>query len=121
MHIFQYKTRSFFFIRTWIILSETNQNLFFSAFAVRARHELIQGAIGAYPEENYAYWLVTTLLWALPLTIFLAALVDLALVLIFMNKAHPWIGILTVEEANEEAKEEEGSMLEENNEDEISP
>ena len=40
--------------------------------------------------------------------------------LIFMNKAHPWIGILTVEEANEEAKEEEGSMLEENNEDEIS-
>ena len=26
--------------------------------------------------------------------------------LIFMNKAHPWIGILTVEEANEEAKEE---------------
>ena len=46
---------------------------------------------------------------------------DLALVLIFMNKAHPWIGILTVEEANEEAKEEEGSQVEENNEDEISP
>ena len=50
---------------------------------------------------------------------------DLALVLIFMNKAHPWIGILTaeeandtVEEANEEAKEEEGSLLEENNEEE---
>ena len=72
-----------------------------------ARHELLQGAIGTFPEEDYAYWLVTTLMWALPLTTLLASVVDVGLIFTYMKKAHPWKGLLTDEEAEEAKKEKE--------------
>merc|ERR1711974_161142 len=69
--------------------------LLITGFSVKARHVLIIGALGnPFPEEDHAYWLVTTLMWALPLTIFLAAIVDIGFVYIYMKKAHPWSGIL---------------------------
>ena len=74
---------------------------------MRARHELLQGAIGTFPEEDYAYWLVTTLMWALPLTTLLASVVDVGLIFIYMKKAHPWKGLLTDEEAEEAKKEKQ--------------
>ena len=74
------------------------------AFSVRARHQLLQGAVGTYPEEDYAFWLVTTLSWVLPLTIFIASLVDMCFAIFYMKKAHPWKGILTDEEEKERKK-----------------
>ena len=48
--------------------------------------------------------MVTTLSWVLPLTIFIASLVDMCFAIIYMKKAHPWQGILTVEEEKERKK-----------------
>ena len=73
---------------------------------MRARHELLQNTIGTYPEEDYSYWLVKTLAWALPLTVWIAGILDLGFVFIYMMKAHPWIRLLT-DEKEEEATEEE--------------
>ena len=66
-----------------------------------ARHQLIEGAIGTFPEEDEAYWRVTTLMWALPLTVTLAALFDLFCVIVYMKHGHPWKGILRREEETE--------------------
>ena len=71
---------------------------------MRARHELLLGAIGTFPEEDDAYWLVTTFSWALPLTIFIAALVDVGFVFVYMYKAHPWIDIFIDKEEKEREK-----------------
>ena len=68
------------------------------------RHELVKGAIGAFPEEEYAYLLVKNLCWILPLVIFLGAILDSILVAIYMNFAHPWLGILKSEETKEETE-----------------
>ena len=62
---------------------------------VIARHQLLQGAIGTFPEEDEAYWRVTTLMWALPLTVTLAALFDFFCVIVYMKYGHPWKGILS--------------------------
>ena len=64
------------------------------AYNVNMRHTLVKGAIGAFPEEEYAYWLVNTLSWSLPLMIILGAIVDVLLVYIYMRFAHPWKDIL---------------------------
>ena len=61
---------------------------------MNARHTLVKGAIGVFPEEEYAYWLVNTLSWSLPLMIVLGAIVDVLLVYIYMRIAHPWKDIL---------------------------
>ena len=68
------------------------------------RHELVKGAIGAFPEEEYAYLLVKNLSRILPLVIFLGAILDSILVAIYMNFAHPWLGILKSEETKEETE-----------------
>ena len=60
-----------------------------------ARHQLIEGAIGTFPDEDEAYWRVTTLMWALPLTVTLAALFDFFCVIVYMKYGHPWKGILS--------------------------
>ena len=65
-----------------------------AAYNVNVRHVLIKGAIGVFPEEEYAYWLVNKLSWILPLTIVCAAIVDVFLVSIYMRFAHPWKDIL---------------------------
>ena len=68
------------------------------------RHELLQGAIGTFPEEDDAYWLVTTFSWVLPLTIFITALIDVGFVFTYMKKAHPWKDILIDREKKEREK-----------------
>ena len=66
------------------------------------------GAIGVFPEEQKAYDLVMKLLWILPIVVLGGALVDAIFVAIYMNFAHPWIGILSSEQpkSNSEQKEE---------------
>ena len=58
------------------------------------RHELLQGSIGTYPEEDDAYTLVKSLLWALPLIILTATFADLGFNYYYMKKTHPWKDIL---------------------------
>ena len=82
---------------------------------MKARHELLEAAIGVFPEEDQAYLLVTTLSWILPLAIIIASVVDMLLVVIYMRFAHPWKGILFCEEeiGNEEEEEEEEFVVKE--------
>ena len=64
-----------------------------SGFKIRARHELIEPAIGVLPQEMEAYNLVTLLMWSLPLAITLLSLLDLGLIFLYQKKFHFWIGI----------------------------
>jgi hypothetical protein len=73
---------------------------------VKARYELLEAAIGVFPEEDQAYLLVTTLSWIFPLVIIVASVVDMLLVIIYMRFAHPWKGILFHEEVTENEQEE---------------
>ena len=66
----------------------------FSGYNIKVRHELLSGAIGTFEEENTAYLLVSWLLWVLPMTVTIAALMDAILVYGYMKWAHPWAGIL---------------------------
>ena len=76
----------------------------FLGINVIAQHQLLQGAIGTFPEEDEAYWRVTTLMWALPLTVILATLLDFFLIFVYMKYAHPWKGILSNKEEKEAKK-----------------
>ena len=71
-----------------------------SACNVNDRHTLVKGAIGDFPEEEYAYWLVNKISWILPLIIVLGAMVDILLVYIYMRFAHPWKDILFYNKQN---------------------
>ena len=62
--------------------------------SIRARHELLAGAIGTFQEEDDAYSMVTTLSWILPTAVILSAMLDALLVWIYMKLAHPWKDIL---------------------------
>jgi hypothetical protein len=73
---------------------------------VIARHQLLEGAIGVFKEEVYAYSMVTNLCWVLPLIVVVGALIDCLLVFIYMYKVHPWIGILSKEKSIEKEKAE---------------
>ena len=77
---------------------------------MKARHELLQVTIGTFPEEDYAYLVVTSFSWILPLTIFLAALLDIGFVFLYMKKGHPWKCLLTDEEAEKARKSEKKRM-----------
>ena len=74
---------------------------------MKARHELLEAAIGVFPEEDKAYLLVTTLSWIFPLVIIIASVVDMLLVIIYMRFAHPWKEILFHKEVIENEQEEE--------------
>ena len=65
-----------------------------SASRVKARHMLLQKAIGVFPEEEQAYEKISMLSWLLPLTAIIGSLMDTILVVIFMKLAHPWKDIL---------------------------
>ena len=65
---------------------------------------MLQGAIGTFPEEDDAYWVVTTLSWALPLILVISTILDSILVWVYMKHAHPWKGILVDEEKKEAKK-----------------
>jgi hypothetical protein len=69
----------------------------FAGYNVKVRHELLSGAIGTFKEENEAYSLASWLLWVLPMTVTIAALMDAILVYGYMKWAHPWAGILGTE------------------------
>ena len=66
---------------------------------------LVKRAIGVFPEEEYAYWLVNKLSWILPLMIVLGAIVDVLLVYVYMRFAHPWKDILFYKESKMEEDE----------------
>ena len=70
--------------------------LFFpqTASRVKARHLLLQKAIGVFPEEKQAYENILMFSWLLPLTAIIGCLMDTILVVIFMKLAHPWKDIL---------------------------
>ena len=77
----------------------------FLGFNIKARHELLLAATGVtFPQEDYSYWLATTLSWALPLAIFIGAFVDATLAYTYMRYAHPWKGIVIDEEAKKAKK-----------------
>ena len=62
-----------------------------------------------FPEEEHAYWLVNLLILVLPLTISIAAVVDMLLAVIYMKFAHPWKGLLAKVEKKEKSEEAEVS------------
>ena len=70
--------------------------------------------IGVFPEEEKAFTLVSLLMWLLPTTVVLGALLDFALFYLFSTKFHPWAGILseTGESSGESPKEEEDGVAE---------
>ena len=65
-----------------------------TATHVKARHKLLDGAIGVFPEEKKAYETISMLSWILPLIVIIGSLVDTMLVVVFMKLAHPWKDIL---------------------------
>ena len=87
------------------------QGLFFfsiiTAYNVNVRHMLVKGAIGVFPEEEYAYWMVNKLSWVLPLTIVSGAIIDAFLVYIYMRFAHPWKDILFYKDKKSKTEENE--------------
>ena len=78
----------------------------FLAYNVIERHQLLEGAIGVFKEEVNAYTMVTNLCWVLPLIVVVGALIDCLLVVVYMYKVHPWIGILSKEKPIEKEKAE---------------
>ena len=69
---------------------------FFSQTAsqVKARHKLLEGAIGTFQEEQQAYTKISKLSWILPLIAIIGSLADTILVIVYMRFAHPWKDIL---------------------------
>ena len=87
------------------------QGLFFlliiTAYNVNVRHMLVKGAIGVFPEEEYAYWMLNKLSWVLPLAIVSGAIIDAFLVYIYMRFAHPWKDILFYKDKKSKTAENE--------------
>ena len=72
-----------------------------TAANIKARHELLEGAIGVLPEEETAYKWVNQLSWILPIVVITGALLDMLLVYVYMKFAHPWKYILSFKAENE--------------------
>ena len=72
-----------------------------TAANIKARHELLEGAIGVLPEEEIAYKWVNQLSWILPIVVITGALLDMLLVYVYMKFAHPWKYILSFKAENE--------------------
>ena len=81
---------------------------------MNSRHTLVKGAIGVFPEEEYAYWMLNKLSWVLPLTIVSGAIIDAFLVYIYMRFAHPWKDILFYKDKT--SKEEENETVDQGRE-----
>ena len=83
-----------------------------TASHVKARHELLEKAIGVFPEEVQAYEKISMLSWVLPLIASIGYLVDTILVVVYMKLAHPWKDILFGQmKETEEAKPIESAEL----------
>ena len=76
-----------------------------TAWNIKIRHNLIKGAIGVFPEEELAFFKVTTFSWVLPLTLVIGSFIDAFLVVIYVRFAHPWKDILFGQ-----VKEDEGIL-----------
>ena len=77
---------------------------------MKNRHELLLSALGyVFPEEEHAYWLVNLLIWVLPLTISIAAVVDMIFAVIYMKFGHPWKALLSNNEKKENSDDAEVS------------
>ena len=94
-----------------------------TAANIKARHELLEGAIGVLPEEEIAYKWVNQLSWILPIVVIIGALLDMLLVYVYMKFAHPWKYILSFKAENEggehrpnSSQSDENSMSEQNSE-----
>ena len=72
---------------------------------IRARHHLIQPAIGVHQREQESYDLATSLLCATPCVVILSAILDQLLVTVYMNWFHPWRAI--VQNCPQELREDE--------------
>ena len=84
---------------------------FTTALNVKNRHELLLSTLGyVFPEEEHAYWLVNLLIRVLPLTISIAAVVDMLLAVIYMNFTHPWKKLLAKDEKKEKSDEAEAEV-----------
>ena len=70
-----------------------------------------------FPEEEHAYWLVNLLIWILPTTISIAAVVDMLFAVIYMKFAHPWKGLLAKDEKKEKSDDAEVSESPQSQED----
>ena len=57
---------------------------------MRNRHNILLETIGVWPEETIAFERLRLLCWALPTFVALATLVDVVLVLLYLNILHPW-------------------------------
>ena len=70
--------------------------------------------IDVFPEEEAAFTLVSLLMWLLPTTVILGALLDFALFYLFSTKFHPWAGILSETQGSvgESSGEKEGDVVE---------
>ena len=77
-----------------------------TASNVKSRYKLLEGAIGAFPEEEMAYWMASKLTWILPVIVILGFLVDAILVYVFMKFAHPRKDILF-----DQVKEDESTIF----------
>ena len=98
--------------------------LIITAYNVNVRHMLVKGAIGVFPEEEYAYWMVNKLSWVLPLTIVSGAVIDAFLVYIYMRFAHPWKDILFYKDKTSKMEENDivdESRVTEEGEEKVSP
>ena len=70
---------------------------------MKARHELLLGAIGVFDEEEYAYLRITKFSWILPTIIISGGVIDLLLIVFYMKFAHPWKDILVGENTSQNA------------------
>ena len=83
-----------------------------TASHIKARHELLEKAIGVFPEEVQAYERISMLSWTLPLIAIIGSLVDTILVVVYMRLAHPWKDILFGQmKETEEAKSTESTDI----------
>ena len=77
-----------------VLITFFSSNVVLSASKIQERHQLVVSTIGAFAEEQEAFDLMSGLIWQLPLFMAVAALIDLLLVVVYMNWLHPWRGIL---------------------------
>ena len=71
---------------------------------------MLKMTIGTFPEEDKAYNLVTILMWALPLSLVIASMLELGLFLLFNGRMHPWKDILNNDTEKIDTVEEEDSV-----------
>ena len=87
---------------------------FIVASNVKIRHELLEGAIGVFPEEEIAYIKLKYLSWLLPSVVIAGALLDMILVIVYMRFASPWKNIIFPEEDDREENVPDNNSLQNN-------